>query len=54
MVGNDVQEDMVARELGMEVFLLTPCMINKQGTDISQFPHGDFPELLRFLEKCAK
>lgn len=54
MVGNDVQEDMAARELGMEVFLLTPCMINKQSTDISQFPHGDFPELLRFLEKHAQ
>ena len=50
MVGNDVQEDMAARDLGMRVFLLTPCMINKQGKDIAQYPHGDFPELMRFLE----
>lgn len=50
MVGNDVQEDMAARELGMRVFLLTPCMINKQGKDIAQYPHGDFPELMRFME----
>lgn len=54
MVGNDVQEDMAARELGMRVFLLTPCMINKQGKDIAQYPHGDFPELMRFLETEAQ
>ena len=29
MVGNDVTEDMVAKTLGMEVFLLTDCIINK-------------------------
>jgi len=49
MVGNDVGEDMIARELGMQVFLLTDCLINKQGSDISQYPHGSFPELLKFL-----
>lgn len=49
MVGNDVGEDMIARELGMQVFLLTDCLINKQGADILQYPHGSFPELLKFL-----
>lgn len=49
MVGNDVQEDMVARSLGMEVFLLTDCIINRDGTDISQFPHGGFDRLLEHL-----
>ena len=49
MVGNDVQEDMVARMLGMEVFLLTDCIINRDGTDISQFPNGGFDDLLAFL-----
>lgn len=51
MVGNDVTEDMVARELGMDVFLLTDCMINKNGKDISQYPHGSFDALHAFLEK---
>ena len=51
MIGNDVAEDMIARELGMEVFLLTDCLINKNGTDISQYPHGSFPELKAYLEK---
>lgn len=49
MVGNDVSEDMVARQLGMKVFLLTDCMINKHGEDISQFPHGSYPELMDFI-----
>ena len=50
MVGNDVAEDMIARDLGMEVFLLTDCMINKHDADISSYPQGSFPELLAYLE----
>lgn len=50
MVGNDVTEDMVARTLGMQVFLLTDCLINKHDADISQYPHGSFDELLAFLQ----
>lgn len=49
MVGNDVSEDMVARDLGMEVFLLTDCLINKNKVDISVYPHGSFPELRKKL-----
>ena len=49
MVGNDVVEDMVAQQLGMQVFLLTDCLINKVGADITQFPHGSFDDLKTFL-----
>jgi len=49
MVGNDVQEDMVAATLGMKVFLLTDCLINKEGRDISVFPHGGFAQLKEYL-----
>ena len=49
MVGNDVQEDMIARQLGMEVFLLTDCIINRDGADISVYPHGDFAALLSYI-----
>ena len=49
MVGNDVTEDMVAQTLGMQVFLLTPCMINKYGKDISAYPQGDFSDLLKLF-----
>ena len=49
MVGNDAQEDMVPQMLGMKVFLLTDCIINKQNVDISRYPHGGFPELLSYI-----
>lgn len=49
MVGNDVGEDMIARDLGMGVFLLTDCLINKDGRDISCYPNGGFDELADFL-----
>ena len=51
MVGNDVGEDMIARELGADVFLLTDCLINKDGKDISVYPHGGFDELLQLIEQ---
>ncbi len=52
MVGNDVGEDMVpASSLGMSVFLVTDCLINKVGEDIEQYPHGDFPALLSYLKQ---
>lgn len=49
MVGNDVGEDMIAQTLGMKVFLLMDCLINRENVDISQFPNGSFPELLRYI-----
>lgn len=50
MVGNDVGEDMIAAKLGMRVFLLTDCLINKGNADITQYPHGGFSDLIAFLE----
>ncbi len=49
MVGNDVADDMVTEKLGMQVFLLTDCLINKEGRDVSRYPHGGFSELNAFL-----
>lgn len=49
MVGNDVDEDMIARELGCRVFLLKDCLIHKSGTDIRSIPQGSFPEFLEFV-----
>ena len=52
MVGNDVQEDMIpAREAGLEVFLVTDCLIDRKGTDPAKFPNGDFSKLKEFLLK---
>ena len=49
MVGNDVQEDMIAETLGIKVFLLTDSLINRTGEDISRYPHGSFDELMNFI-----
>lgn len=53
MVGNDVDEDMAARELGMKVFLLTDHMINRHNKDISVYPHGDFNDLIEYIKEQA-
>lgn len=50
MIGNDVEDDMVVTNLGMKAFLLTDCMINKRGTDISAYPHGSFAELISYID----
>lgn len=50
MVGNDVEEDMSAETVGIGVFLLTDCLINRKNKDIAVFPHGGFDELNRYIE----
>ena len=45
-IGYDHVDRETARTLGMKVFLLTDCLINRDGSDISRYPHGSFPELL--------
>lgn len=49
MVGNDVTEDMIAETIGMQVFLLTDCLINKDERDISMYPQGGIQELTCWL-----
>ena len=49
MVGNDATEDVAASKIGMQVFLLTPCLINKENIDINAFPNGDFDALLSYI-----
>lgn len=54
MVGNDVGDDMVAEELGMKVFLLTDCLINKTDKDISNYDNGSFSEFLQFIDNLME
>lgn len=51
MVGNNATEDMVAREAGMNVFLLTDCLINDDNVDLAQFRQGGFKELKELIEE---
>ncbi len=49
MVGNDVEEDMIVRNLGMSVYLVTDCLINRRG-NVDDYPHGSFEELLEYVK----
>ena len=49
MVGNDTRDDMIAEEVGLDTFLLTACLINRDGRDISKYKNGDFSDLLSYL-----
>ena len=49
MVGNDVGEDMVAKELGMKVFLVPACIINRKNQDVSAYPSGTFVDLVNYV-----
>ena len=49
MVGNDVSDDMPAQNLGMKVFLLTDCLINRKHEDITKFAHGSFDRLMEYI-----
>jgi len=51
MVGNDVEEDMIASELGMKVFLVNYFIISRTDKDLSIYPTGDLDDLKKFLEK---
>ena len=50
MVGNDVNEDMCASQIGMNVFLMTDCLINKYEKDIEAYPKGGFDDLIDYIE----
>ena len=50
MVGNDVIEDMVTENLGMKVFLVTNCLINKNNIDINKYPNGNLMDLLDYIK----
>jgi len=49
MVGNDTSDDLPASRLGMDVFILTDCLINKDNVDLTDIPHGSFEDLQAFL-----
>lgn len=50
MVGNDTTEDLIAETLGMKVFLVTDCLINKGNVDLSQYPQGDLDALIHYIQ----
>lgn len=49
MAGNDVRDDMTAETIGMQVFLMTDCLINRENKELTQYPRGSFPQLLDYI-----
>lgn len=54
MIGNDVDEDLVAGELGFDTYLVTDTMVNRQNKDYSEYKHGTFEELFGYLADIFK
>jgi FMN phosphatase YigB (HAD superfamily) len=50
MVGNDVQEDGVAGQLGMDVFFVTDYLINRTGEDLPPGRSGSMADFLQRLK----
>ena len=50
MVGNDVDDDMVARKIGINTFLLTECLINKNGVSIDKYKNGNMSCLIEYIK----
>lgn len=49
VVGNDVDEDMIsASSIGMDVYLVKDCMINREDKDISKYKQGSFKDFLNY------
>ena len=54
MVGNDGREDTAAEGAGMEVFLLTDCLLREEEAELNRRPHGTFRELREYLTEKLK
>lgn len=54
MVGNDVQEDLIASQLGMETFLITDYMIHRNEDEISCTYKGSYSDFYKFSGELKK
>ena len=51
MVGNDISEDGVVKQLGMDIFYITDCLINPDGIDMEHELHGSFEDLKEYIRR---
>lgn len=49
MIGNDAEEDLAIRELGVKTYLVTDCLENKKGLPLETEYQGSMEELYDFL-----
>jgi FMN phosphatase YigB (HAD superfamily) len=53
VVGNDVQEDLIAAKLGLQTFLITDNMINREDGKIESTYIGTYEDFYRFIQDIA-
>lgn len=51
MVGNDVEEDLIASTLGIETYLITNCMINSKNLKNNANHTGTYDDFIEFCKK---
>ena len=49
MVGNDVNEDMIAEKLGLDTYLILNCLKNPKYLDISKFKKGKLKDFYQYI-----
>jgi len=53
MIGNDVEEDLVARKLGIKTFLVEDWLLNTKNLPIETDYRGSFKDLAEFLKQVV-
>jgi Predicted hydrolase (HAD superfamily) len=53
MVGNDVQEDIIAGKLGLQTYLVTDYLIHRTKDPVQSTFQGKYPDFLQFVEGLA-
>jgi FMN phosphatase YigB (HAD superfamily) len=51
MVGNDAIEDLAAGNIGIATYLMTDCLVNPTGVDLSTTPHGTFAAFHEIVQR---
>ncbi len=51
MIGNDLQEDMVAQKIGMKTYLVTDCLLDRGEPSYKPDEQGTLSELLQAVRR---
>lgn len=54
MIGNGATEDLAAQRVGMRVFLLIDCLINREKRDLTQYLAGRFAQLRKYVVELRR
>jgi FMN phosphatase YigB (HAD superfamily) len=54
MIGNDAREDLAAQSIGIQTFLVTDYLINKDNVDLTNVAKGNFIDLKNYLNQLLQ